>query len=122
MVNYAGLGLRAATPAGGFALQDATPVILSWAVPDDGALHRVMFFATAVVGSTATGGAVNVTFEAPDGTAVAWGIIPGGQGAGYAYNQSNILPSLVKAGSLVTVTQTALTAGAVRLWAEIWGA
>lgn len=117
-----GLTLQATTGVAGFALQNGTPTIASWTAPNDGQLHRAMFFASLVISSGETGGAINVGFTAPDGTVVAWGIFAAGQAAGYGYTQSPIVPAVVKAGTTVTISQgSPLTAGAAKLYAEIWG-
>lgn len=104
----------------GFALQNATPTILSWTAPADGALHRFSVYASMHVTSAETGGIVQAVFTLPDGSAGFYTVLPGGQGTGFNSSQVN-LATIVKAGTTVTLQQvTALTAGGAKLWAEIW--
>lgn len=113
--------LLASTGIAGAAKANGTPTFLTWNVPNDGALHRVMVFVTEDVATLETGGAVSVTGKAPDGTAFTSQVIGGGQAVGV---HNNGAPSLyiVQPGSVVTFAQTsALTAGATTVWAEIWG-
>jgi hypothetical protein len=112
--------LQAATPAAGFALQNGTPAITSWQVPNDGQEHRVTVFASLDVTSLQTGGAVTVTITDPGGTVgthtlYAGGVAPGSVAPG-------VFVMIVKAGTTVSLAQsTAQTAGAAVLYAEIWG-
>lgn len=116
------MGLLAATPDAGFALQNGTPVILSWTAPDDGQLHRVSAICSIVISAAETGGVVAWEFTAPDGTAAGYDVSTGGQGTGWDYSSAAAHPAVIKAGSTATLTQTsALTAGAAKIWAEIWG-
>jgi len=114
------LSLQTATPTAGFALQNGTPTILTWTVPNDGLTHRVMFIASLHVTSLETGGQVNASLSFPDGLAnspqlFAGGLSAGGQGI-------NAIVRVIQAGSTVTVAQqSALTGGAATLWCEIWG-
>lgn len=124
MVAYpAGLASKAATPAAGFALQNATPTIISWTAPADGANHRAEILGEVVISSTETGGSIQVQFTCPDGGTRTLNLINGGLGAGiqvaaFAGNNSFIIAS----GSTVNVNQsTALTAGAATAYLEIWG-
>lgn len=115
------MGLLAATPLAGVPLINGTQVLCTWTAPNDGQMHRVMAFASLLVTSPETGGAVNlsVTLPAP-GAGANDALFNGGAAAGsqMSYNPG----SLVQPGSTVTVNQaTALTAGAATLWAEIWG-
>lgn len=114
--------LLGTTGINGFAPQNGTPLIIAWTAPNDGALHRVSWNITKIIQSTETGGQVAVDFYAPDGTYVSWGLYPGGAGAGYAYSQSPLLFPVVKPGTQVSIFQgTALTGGASKVWAELWG-
>lgn len=119
----AGLGKLAATPLAGFALQNGTPTIISWTAPNDGKLHRFLLSATQHVTSAQTGGGVNVTYTAPDGSAGT--LFPFGAGNGVGVSgplAASQGPVEVEAGSTVTVVQGgALTAGAATVWAELWG-
>jgi len=111
----------AATPVAGFALQNGTPTILTWAVPNDGLLHRVLVISTMDVTSTETGGGVVVNVTLPDGTTGQPTLYSSGKSAGMV--NANYVACQVKAGSTVTVAQaSALTGGASTVWAEIWGA
>lgn len=121
VVNLNGLALAAATPSGGYALVNGTPNVITWTAPADGLEHRVSVAGQAHITSAATGGAVDVNFTMPDGTSSGYTWINGGQGAGYSYSQYDPSTIVVKPGSTVTVRQSsALTGGAVLLWAEIW--
>lgn len=112
--------LQAATPVAGFALQNATPNILTWTTPNDGALHRVLIISVLTVTVAETGGQCIFTTVAPDGTSLTQFTEPGGRGTG-AYNDA---PTQVIVGANTTITikqNSALTAGAAKMWAEIWG-
>lgn len=124
MVAYSsGLAKQAATAAAGFALQNATPTILSWTAPADGNNHRVMIIGQVAVSSGETGGVVQVQFTDPGGSSRTLSLINGGLGSGtqvaaFAGNNSMI----VQSGSTVNINQsTALTAGAATVYLEIWG-
>jgi len=122
VVNYSGFTKRAATPVAGFAKQNGTPTIISWTVPNDGQLHRVMLFASADVTSAETGGQVSLNVVYPDGAAPPWTVFSGNQGTGTDFSQHANIAFIVGAGSTVTLTQTsALTGGATTVWAELWG-
>lgn len=112
--------LQAATPAGGFALQNATPVILTWTAPNDGLLHRVMVAGSLFAVAAETGGNVNLLYTDPAGNANSVPIWAGGlTGA----NSPTAKFVSVKAGTTVTLQQTvALSAGGpTMVWAELWG-
>lgn len=117
-----GLVLQAATAAAGFALQNATPSILTWTAPADGNNHRVVIVCSEHVTSAITGGVVQASITTPDGGAgvIANSLLGGGVAAGFrAPAFSGIV---VESGSTVTIEQTtAMTAGAATVWAEIWG-
>ncbi len=116
----AALQLVAATPAAGFALQNGTPTILTWVVPNDGALHTLNIVMTLHVTSLETGGQITVTTTDPSGTAANPVAFAGGAAAGSTPQQYQ---RLLQAGSTVTLAQTsALTAGAASIWAQIWAA
>lgn len=115
------MGLVAATPAAGFALQNATPGILSWTAPNDGKLHRFAVVSSIDVTSGETGGLVIVTYQPPaGGFTPAQQVFAGGLGAGTAPGAT--IEGIAGPGTTVFVNQTsALTAGAALVWAEIWG-
>jgi hypothetical protein len=118
-----GLALQAGTPLAGFALADSTGTIISWTVPNDGQLHRVLFNLSLHVTSADTGGAIQITTVAPDGTSQTNTAFATSLGTGLQ-KPANIANGFfpVEPGSAVTVTQSgALTVGAAILWAEIWG-
>jgi hypothetical protein len=112
----------ASTGVAGFALQNATPTILTWTAPNDGQMHRVLVLGEVKVTGAQTGGAVSLTFTYPDGSASPVASVnAGGSGAGYHGLANNVF--LVAPGTTVTLAQTsAQTAGAATLWAELWAA
>jgi hypothetical protein len=120
------LALQAATPAAGYTLVNGTGTIISWTAPNDGQLHWVIVFGLGHVTSPQTGGQINISFTAPDGTAKSAAYDGGGHGTG-VFEPNNgggtgYPAILVQAGSAVSVVQqTALTAGASLFWAGIWG-
>jgi hypothetical protein len=112
-----------ATAAAGFALQNATPAIISWTAPADSNNHRVLIFASEHITSAITGGVVQVSQTTPDGSAglIANSLLAGGVTAGF--RTAAITTLIVESGSTVTIEQTsAMTAGAATVWAEIWAA
>jgi hypothetical protein len=114
------LAKQAATPAAGFALQNATPTVISWTAPNDGNIHRVLVFAAMSVTSPLTGGEIDATLTVPDGTTSQPQLFPGNQSGG-AKNMSFCV-YIVKAGSTFSLVQSsAASAGAGVIWAEIWG-
>lgn len=117
------LGLLATTGAGGFALVNGTPNVLTWTAPNDGGIHRALLLATLRVAVTEVGGAISVSFTTPDGTPFTAPVVAGAAGAGLALISAfgnAFLP--VRAGTTVTVAQSsALTVGSATLWAELWG-
>lgn len=113
------LQLQAATPVAGFALQNGTPTILSWNVPNDGQLHFVLLPVNQEVVTLETGGAIGLTFTLPDGSIFTTSVFAGGSAAGFSGSTNT---RFVQAGSVVTLAQTsALTAGSAKLWSQIWG-
>ena len=111
--------LVATTGAAGFALQNATPDVLTWTAPDDGQLHRCVVFGSMHIASDETGGIVQCIYTMPDGGAAFYTAWPGSQGAGF--NAQTSIDMIMKAGTVFTLQQvTALTGGAATLWAELW--
>lgn len=115
----------AATDPAGFALQNATPAILTWNVPNDGQPHRVTLFGLINVTAAETGGLVQVQYTGPQaGAQLHTSTI---FAAGLALDTAGQTPAaslnvIVAPGSVVTLAQaSALTAGAARVWAELWG-
>lgn len=114
------LRMEGATPIAGFVLQNGTPNILSWTAPNDDQMHRFTVYYVVRVTSAETGGASQVTWNGPDGTAVTTALDPGGHGNGMF---SGSQQKLIAPGSTVTVQQSsALTVGAALMWSELWGA
>jgi hypothetical protein len=112
--------LLASTGPVGFVLQNATPTILTWQVPNDGNLHRVFFIGSIDVTSAETGGAISGNVTPPGGGSAAQPqILAAGQAGG---NHVGSAAAIVGPGTTVTVSQTsALSAGAAVAWVEIWG-
>lgn len=114
------IGLVATTGVAGFALQNATPNILSWTPPNDGNMHRVIVITNGLVSSAETGGQINLNFTDPGGNVRGRQVYAGGLAAGILVPA--LTQFLVQAGQAVTlVQQTALTLGAAEIWAELWG-
>ena len=112
--------LQAATAAAGYTLVNGTGNIITWTTPNDGLLHRVLIISLLSVTVAETGGQCTFTTVAPDGTSLTQFTEPGARGTG-AYSDA---PVQVIAGANTTITirqNTALTAGAAKMWAEIWG-
>ena len=117
----AGMSLVAATPVAGYTLVNGTGTIISWTPPNDGLLHRAVCVNTLDVTSGETGGLIQVTFKAPDGTSSTQQLQAAGQTTGIHAGSLN-LPGIVQAGQAVTVAQnSALSGGAAVFWCEIWG-
>lgn len=114
-----GLALVASTPSGGFALQDATPTILSWVAPNDDHLHIALYSIGYTVGAATTGGEVGVG-------KTGWGpvsAVSAGQGVVTVIQEASIGFSAIVLGPGETVMisqMTALTAGAENIYAQIW--
>jgi hypothetical protein len=118
------LAKQAATPLAGFALQNATPTILTWTPPNDGQLHRYHLIVFLLVTSNTTGGDISITFNDPANFSSHPTVILGGtQGTGpHGTTLQGYEDIPVPGGQAVTLSQTsAMTVGAATLWAEIWG-
>jgi hypothetical protein len=119
--STAALGLQAATPVAGFALQNGTPSILTWTTPNDGKQHRFLVLASLDVTSAETGGQVTVTYNTPDGGAGSHTLFSANT-AGGVFTPVASFMIICEANTTVTIAQaTALTVGAATVWAEIWG-
>jgi heme/copper-type cytochrome/quinol oxidase subunit 2 len=114
------LQLQATTGLPGFTLQNATPTILSWTAPNDGNMHRLWIFGELLVSSTQTGGAVNLNIVDPTSTPRVRSIWSGNVAAGFGI-PNNGAQVTIAPGTAVTLVQTAQTAGASVLYAELWG-
>lgn len=118
------LELQAATPFAGTALINGTATVLTWTTPNDGKLHRFLIYAALLVATTETGGLVQVGWFGPGGATIQQTqLYAAGLAAFTQAYAPNAIPGLVAApNTAVTVAQnSALTAGAATLWAEIWG-
>jgi len=120
MVAFGGLVQQASTdPVNGFALQNATPTIISWTTPNDNQKHPFVIVATINVTSLETGGQVNGNFTIA-GVAAAPQLTAGGSAAGIT--NPNYRGGMADPNTVVSVTQqTALTAGAAVIFAQIMG-
>lgn len=117
----AGLIKQASTGPGGFALQNGTPTILSWTAPNDGQVHRYLTFGNTIISSAETGGAIATQYTPPGGASHEGSNDAGGNSAGTVGWQ--VLDGVVQAGTTVSLLQiSALTVGAAKVVAEIWGA
>lgn len=115
-----GPSLVASTEPTGFALQDATPAILTWTTPNDGNLHSVVLTLSLIVSSAQTGGVVQVHFTI-GGQSASLQLYNGGLGTGYHAPSLNYMPFTADPNTTVTLEQTtAQTAGAAALYAQIW--
>lgn len=105
------------TGTAGFALQNATPNILTWTAPDDGAQHPFLIMASVQVTAAETGGAVGLTFPlggifTPD--------IPVFAGS-VSTNDGTVVGGVADPNTTIYLKQTtALTAGAATVYAQIW--
>lgn len=108
-----------ATAVAGFALQNGTPNILTWNVPNDGLNHRFIVVCTIVVTVAETGGAINVAFTPPGAGINSAQLTAGGSGIGSV--NANYRAGIASPGTTVQVNQSsALTLGAASVFAEIW--
>ena len=120
--GYGNWQLLATTGIGGFALQDATPTILSWTAPSDGNMHRILTLGLLRVTSAETGGEIQSNGTSPDGSAFTGFTNDAGSHGSSGHYTLDIFPVLIAPGTTYYTVQTsALTAGAAVLWAEIWG-
>lgn len=115
-----GWGLLATTGAAGFVLQNATPTILSWTTPSDGAMHRFTVFGVLRVTTLEAGGQLNYSFTDPSGGTVSVVAIAAAQAVGGAVLTARNI--ICQPGTTVSlVQQSALTSGAATVYAELWG-
>lgn len=111
----------AATAAAGHALVNGTGSFLTWTAPNDGSNHRALLFLQSFASSGVAGGQVNVTATDPAGNAVNLTALSNNPSAGP--HTPGLTTVILEAGTTVSIVQqTALTAGTVTVWAEIWGA
>jgi hypothetical protein len=122
------MSLVATTPPAGYTLVNGTGPVLTWNVPNDGALHVALILCTLTVTSGETGGVIAVAagWKSPSGGSAAGAttLIPGGQAAGTSGQPNGQCSTfVVGSGSQFVISQTtALTAGAAIAWIQIWGA
>jgi hypothetical protein len=108
---------RAITPAGGFALQNGVPTIITWTTPNDGQPHRFQVSAAQNVTVAETAGAVQITYTDPAGNPATVALFPGASGAGAQYGSAD---RLAAPNTAISVAQSsALTAGAASVWADL---
>lgn len=114
-----GMSLVASTGPGGFALQNGTPTILTWNVPNDGQLHGVLVFGNLNITVAETGGGIQLQVTNPDASAFSASMNGGGGGIGTASLSARL--QTAGPGTQVKVVQnSALTLGAAVMWCEIW--
>jgi hypothetical protein len=110
---------QAAVGDAGFALQNATPTIISWTAPNDGHKHRWLILCTINVTSAETGGIVVASFTLA-GVLSQPQLTAGGSAAQIV--NANYRGGLCDPGTTVSIIQqSALSAGAATLFGEIWG-
>lgn len=117
--------LAATTGAAGFALQNATPTIVSWTAPNDGQLHSVNLSVKLNVGSGMTGGTagVQVTELGSASADTSITVFNAKASTGWFHFPDNPAPDvwLIGPGATIAVVQlAALTAGAATLYANIY--
>ena len=117
-----GLVKRASTGASGYTLVNGTGTVLTWTAPLDGQLHTVYLASSLRITSAATGGQFNITVnDTIAGAGYSPVVFNASKGAGY-FIQVDTTPLIVltPGDTIAIVQQTALTAGAGSLFAEIW--
>ena len=114
---------QAATVVGGYTMINGTGTIISWTTPNDSGLHVSFVFLYMNVSSATTGGNLNLLWTDPGGSAQNQVILSGTQGGGpHASTQPGYCIIPVGANQTVSIQQSsAMTAGAAKVWAEIWG-
>lgn len=119
-VNLLALARQSATPNAGVALVNGTGNILTWTAPADGNVHAALLVCSQNVTSLETGGQVTLSYTSPDGTVITGSAIYPGGGAAGVTPFSTL--RLIASGSTISIVQnTALTAGAASVWAQIFG-
>lgn len=115
-----GLVLKAATPLTGFTLVNGTPNIITWTVPNDGKMHRAIIIMVKHITTLEVGGAIQVAYNIPDGSGNSHTPYAGGEATATLDEEQEFI--LLQPGTTVIVQQSsALTSGASKIWAEIWG-
>jgi hypothetical protein len=116
-----GLALQATTGAAGFALQNATPTIITWTPPNDGNLHRVILFLTQLVTVGTTGGQINLNFNDPSGGAQSRQVQTGTHGTGFIAPLAPMYFTVQANVAVALIQQSAMSGGACTVYAELWG-
>jgi len=116
------LALVATTGVAGFALQNATPTILTWTAPNDGNAHSVQWAGEIRVSVAQTGGQLTLSFTDPSNQGASTTVDNGGHGVGFN-PMSNYRAVMVAPGTTVTLAQsTAMTLGTATAFASLWAA
>ena len=116
-----GMSLLATTGNTGYTLINGTGNAVSWQAPNDGAMHRVLVFATLHVSTAQTAGAIEATLTLPDGTSNSKSMFAGGLTSNEYYSSGPAV-FLIEANTSLSVFQnSAMTGGAAVLFAELWG-
>lgn len=120
--STSGLAKVASTPGTGFALQNATPNILTYTAPNDGNVHSVIVSSKAIAAGNPVGGGAYVRVNGSQPycattSSNAYMITPSpGNGVQYGMFEMTVQP-----GDIVTLDQIgALTAGTVQVYASIY--
>jgi hypothetical protein len=117
----AGFTRQASTPTAGYTMINGTGNIVTWTTPNDGNNHWFMVMMYVYATSAMTGGAVSNTFTDPGGNANGSQMDAGGHALGASSWNGWWTPA--GPNTTVAITQSsALTAGAAKVWAQIWGA
>jgi hypothetical protein len=120
------LSVKASTGAAGVSMDSSyTGGSWTWNVPDDGQLHRFQVFCTYYVSSAPqTGGGLSLAFTDPGGTPRTGQDIQAGSFTGTGLKTDTGAgsgPLCCQAGTAVTVTAAAQTAGQANFWLDILG-
>lgn len=119
--------LRASTGVTGFPLQNATPTILSWTTPNDGAMHRAIVRGFTYISVATTGGQISLNYTPPSAAGAQSNVIlTGTHGTGYVPNgatgpDTEISVLLAPNTTISVVQSSAMTAGTATFYGELWG-
>jgi hypothetical protein len=113
--------VQATTGLAGFALQNATPNILTWTPPNDGNMHRLLLIPVLVVTNAQTGGAVTYSYFTPNGQQQTHTLWAGGLAVSTPLPTNLVVVTIAPGQPVVLAQSSAQTAGAASVWAEIWG-
>jgi hypothetical protein len=113
--------LQATTGSSGFTLLDSTPTLLTWSVPNDGQVHRVIVLGELVVTTTQAGGEVQLVFNDPAGNSRTESMWAGGLGVG-ANKVNGNCAFMVGPDQTITLEQTSdQTSGSAIAYVDLWG-